>query len=92
MSYEAQFSTFMAFCVCRKINVLELQVAHILCFMEFSVNSNVSVSMIQNHLSALKVKFLFYQLDHNVLADQKIKFNVKSLKINRSLNPVTVIL
>ena len=88
-SYEAQFRTFMAFCVCMKINVLELEVAHILCFMEFLVNSNVSVSMIQNYLFALKAKFIFNQLDHHVLADQKMRLYVKCLKINRPLNPVT---
>ena len=63
--------------------------AHILCFLEFLVNSNVSVSMIQNYLSALKAKFILYQLDHHVLADQKIRLYVNSLKINRPLNPVT---
>ena len=83
--YVVHFRTFLAFCICMKLSVYSIEVAHILCFMEFLVGSIVSVSMIQNHLSGIRAKFVFYDLNSNVLSDQRIRLYIKSLKINRTL-------
>ena len=88
-SYDAHFRSFLAFCICMKISVYSIEVVHILSFMEFLVGSIVSVAMVQNHLSAIRAKFLLYDLNSCVLSDQRIRLYVKSLKINRPLVSVT---
>ena len=72
-----------------KISVYSVEVVHILSFMEFLVGSNVSVSMVQNYWSAIRAKFLLYDLNSCVLLDQRFRLYVKSLKINRPLVSVT---
>ena len=88
-SYEVHFRTFLALCICMKISVYSIEVDHILCFMEFLVGSKVSVSMIQNYLSAVRAKFVFYDLNSCILSDQRIRLYIKSLKINRPLVSAT---
>ena len=58
------------------------------CFMQFLSENEVSVNMIANHLSAVKAKFIENGLDCAVFQDQIIKLYMKSLKINRPLNPI----
>ena len=87
-SYALQFRTFVAFCICMQISIFDVNLQHILCFMQFLSNSELSVHMIANYLSAVKANFILYGLNDAVFQNQKIKLYMKSLKINRPLKPV----
>ena len=87
-SYNSQFRTFIAFCNCMQISIFDVQVQHMLCFMEFLSENKVSVNMIANYLSAVKAKFIVYGLNCAVLQDQKINLYLESLNIHMLFNPI----
>ena len=53
--------------------------------MECLVANHCSCAMIENYLSAIKAKFILFELPFAVFSHPKIKYFVKSLKINRPL-------
>ena len=66
-----------------------LNVSHILAFMECLNANQVSVNMISNYLAAVKAKLVLLGLNTSPLDDRKIKYSVRALKLNRPIN-VTV--
>ena len=50
-------------------------------YLEFLVKKQVSVSMIANHVSAVKAQFIIYGLPFHILEHPEIKYFIKSLKI-----------
>ena len=70
------FTVFVGYCTCSKISLKG----------EYLVRNNVSVNMVANHVSAIKTKFIMYDLDYAILDHPKVWY--VSLKINRPLSIV----
>ena len=58
-----------------------------LSFLECLASNSCSASMIANHVSAIKASFIVYDLPFEVLDHPKVKYFLKSLRVNR---PVTL--
>ena len=78
MMLNLEHSMLSAF-VC-KICIFEVQVQHVLCFMQFLSESNVSVNMIANYLLALKAKFIVHGL---MLFSQSLLKSLKAAQPNQ---------
>ena len=63
----------------------DVNVKFILSFLECLVQSQCSCSMVENYVSAIKANFILYELPFAVLSHPKVKYFIKSLKINRPL-------
>ena len=83
--YRMLFRTFVAFCIVMKISVFHVDCKCILSFMECLVKQQTSVHMLSNYISAIKAMFVMFHLDYKVLEDPKIKYFLKSVRINRPL-------
>ena len=57
-------------------------------YLEFLVENKVSANMLANNVSALKANFVMWDLDFNLWDHPRIKYFLKSVKINRPLCPV----
>ena len=66
------FETFMCFCIYLNVDVCNLNVNHILAFMECLNTNQVSVNMISNYLAAIKTKLVVLHLNASPLDDRKI--------------------
>ena len=84
-AYTMMFRVFIAFCVVVKVSLTSVSVKLLLSFLECLVVNKCSVSMICNHVSAIKANFIVYDLPFQVCDHPKIKYFIKSLKINRPL-------
>ena len=63
-----------------------LNVSHVLAFMECLNANQVSVNMISNYLAAIKAKLVVLGLNILPLDDKKVKYYVRALKLNRPIN------
>ena len=79
------FRIFLGFCECSKIRLQNVTLVTILAYLEFLVKSNVSVNMVANHMSAIKAKFIMFDLDYTMLDHSKVRYFIRSLIINRPL-------
>ena len=61
------FRIFVGFCLCSKIMLQSVTLVNILAYLEFLVKNNVSVNMVANHVSAIKAKFIMFDLDYAIL-------------------------
>ena len=86
--YELLFRNFMGFCVITSLNVQSIQVHDIIAYLEYLVENGVSYNMISNNISALKANFIMYDLRFHLLEHPRIRFFIRSLKINRPLSLV----
>ena len=82
------FRTFMAFCICVNAPLMVISVECILSSLEYLPSYKVSVHMITNYVSAVKAMALIYGLQAEALDDKRIKYYIKSLKVNRQLSVV----
>ena len=83
--YKLLFRTFIAFCVFMKVKMHCVDTKCVLSFLECLARQNTSVHMLGNYVSAIKAMFILFHLDHLVLEDPKIKYFIKSVRINRPL-------
>ena len=83
--YDLLFRNFVGFCICTKVALHHLNLVIILAYLEFLVKNKVSYHMLANNLSALKANCIMYGLDHSLIDHQKVKYFMKSVKINRPL-------
>ena len=79
-AYDAMFRTFVAFCIFTKSNI---NVKVILSFLECLVKNSSSSCMVANYVSAIRASFVMYDLSYYMLDHPKIKYFLKSLRINR---------
>ena len=86
--YHMLFRNFLAFCHCSKIQIAVVNLQHIMAYLQYLVENGVSVNMIANNVSALKSRFIIYQLNHSVFENPQITYFIKALKINRPLKVV----
>ena len=85
-AYITMLRTFIAFCIVTKSCIVSVNVKMVLSFLECLVSNSCSCCMIANYVSALKANFVHYDLPFGVLDHPKVKYFVKSLKINRPLS------
>ena len=71
--------------MCSKMNLQSVSLVTILAYLEFLVKNSVSVNMVANHVSAIKAKFIMYDLQYAILDHPKVRYFIRSLKINRPL-------
>ena len=83
--YTMLFRCFVAFCVCARLNVFELNQMHVLSYIEYLVMHRVSAHMLANHISACKAKFTMYGLQFHLWDHPNVRYLLKSVKINRSI-------
>ena len=84
-AYTMMFRVFIAFCIIMKVSLSYLLVKVSLSFFECLVVNICSVSMICQYASAIKANFIVYDLPFYMCEHPKIKYFIKSLKINRPL-------
>ena len=83
--YVMLFRTFIGFCLCMKLTCNDMLVSTVMAFLEFLVYNKVSTHMIANHVSALRAMAIVYDIPFAALEHPKVKYFMKSLKINRPL-------
>ena len=86
-AYDAMFRTFVAFCIVTKCVLVNINTKVILSFLECLVRSSCSASMVTNYVSAIRASLVMYDLPYHVVDHPKVKYFLKSLRINR---PVVV--
>ena len=79
------FRSLVAFCVCARLNVFKLNKMHVLSYIEYLVMHGVSAHMLANHISACKAKFTMYGLQFHLWDHPNVRYLLKSVKINRSI-------
>ena len=84
-AYTTMFRTFIAFCIVTKSCIVNVNVKVVLSFLVCLVSNSCSCCMVANHVSALKAHFILYDLPFEVLDHPKVKYFVKSMRINRPL-------
>ena len=79
------FRTFIAFSTVTKSCITNVNVKMVLSFIECLVSNACSYCMVANYVFSLKVNFVLCDLPFEVLEHPKVKYFVKTLKINRPL-------
>ena len=77
------FRTFVSFCVYTSIAVENIDVNGLLTFLEYLKHNEISVNMFANYLAAIKAKFSVLGLNASVLDDKRLKYYLRSIKLNR---------
>ena len=85
-AYTMLFKVFIAFCLLMKVSLSNLSVKVLIAFFECLVANKCSVAMVSNYASAIKANFIVYDLPFHICDHPKIKYFIKSLKINRPLS------
>ena len=62
--YNMLFRSFVAFCLFTKVSLSKISVSAVLSYLEFLVENEVSVNMVMNHISAIRVMSILYNLHH----------------------------
>ena len=83
--YAMLFKTFIGFCLCMKLSCNDMFLSTVMAFLEFLVYNKVSTHMVANHVSALRAMAIVYNIPFAALEHPKVKYFIKSLKINRPL-------
>ena len=73
--------------MCSKIIIWCISLQEIMAYLEFLVENNVSANMLANNISALKANFVKWGLKFKIWDHPRIKYFLKSVKINRPLRP-----
>ena len=81
--YTALFRVFVAFCACVNAPLFAISVECILSFLEYLSLYKVSVHMLANYISAVKAMGIIYGLSVEALDDRRVKYFIKSRKVNR---------
>ena len=85
LCYQRLFKVFIGFCISVSVGLYDVSVCTVLCFLEYLMHNNVSVGMIVNYVSALKAMAIVYSIPHEVFQHPKIKYFIKSIRMNRPL-------
>ena len=76
-AYTRYFKDFLGFLV----------LVEVLAYMEYMLQSGMSASNITNHMAGIRAMFVAYGLNPSVLTDNRIPLFLKSVRINRPLQP-----
>ena len=83
--YLLLFRTFLAFVIHMKVKLAKVDCSVILSFLELLTKHNTSTHMVANYVAAIKAKFMVFGLQYWVLDDPRVKYFLRSLKVNRPL-------
>ena len=84
--YTTLSCSFVAFCVCAKMNVFKLNELHILSYLEYLIiTQGVSLNMLANNISACRAKFVMNGLYLALRDHSNVRYLLKSVKINRHI-------
>ena len=83
--YELLIRNFVAFCICLKRSLHNINLGVVLAYLKYLVENNVSVHMVSNNISAIRASLIMYGLDYLYLDHPRVRYFVKALKINRPL-------
>ena len=86
-AYTRYFKDFLGFLVVADLSLPQVTTMDILAYMEHLLQNGMSVSNIANHMTGIKAMFLAYGLNPSPLADNRISLFLKSVRINRPLQP-----
>ena len=84
--YTMLFRSFIGFSISMKLSHSNMLLSTVMAFLEFLVYNKVSTHMVINHVSALKAMAIVYDIPLVALEHPKVKYFIKSLKINRPLS------
>ena len=82
-AYSVMFRTFVSFCVYMSIAVESVDVNGLLAFLECLKYNKTSVNMLANYLAAIRANFHVLGLNARILEDKRLKYYLKSIKLNR---------
>ena len=85
-AYLNMFHLFVAFCILNKVLLCNINKKVILAFLECVVLNHFSTCVVTNYISAIRAYFVIYNLSFVIFDHPKIKYYIKSLKINRPLS------
>ena len=80
--YKMLFRNFVAFCVFVNLSLKKANAKNVISFLEYLVQQTTSVHMLANHVAAIKANCIIYNLDKSCGTDPKIKYFLKSVRIN----------
>ena len=84
-AYDAMFKVFVAYCIVAGVLMSDVNVKIVMSFLECMVRNHCSCAVLENYMSAIKANFVLYDLPFVVFEHPKIKYFIKSIKINRPL-------
>ena len=85
-AYDAMFRVFVAFCIVAGVLMSNVNVEVVMSFLECMVQNHCSCAVLENYMSAIKANFVLYDLPFLVFDHPKIKYFIRSIKINRPLS------
>ena len=86
-AYTRYFKDFLGFLVVADLSLPQATTLDILAYMGHLLQSGMSVSNIINHMAGIRAMFVAYGLNPSVLTDNRIALFLKSVRINRPLEP-----
>ena len=87
-AYRWMFELFLAFLVALDLSLPQVSTLDVLAFMEYLVESGMPAANITNHLTAIRSMLIVYNREASAFRDHRIPLFIKSVKINRPLQPV----
>ena len=73
------------------LSLPQVSTMDILAYMEHLLQSGMSASNITNHIAGIRAMFVVYGLNPTILTDNRIVLFLKSVRINRPLQPHIVL-
>ena len=83
--YASLFRSFVAFCVCVKLDISQLNVMHVLSYLEYLITQKVTANMLANHVSACRAKFIMNGLQFELWDHPNVRYLLRSVRINRPI-------
>ena len=90
-AYTKYFKDFLGFLVVAELSLPQVSIMDILAYMEHLLQSGMSASNITNHIAGIRAMFVGYGFNPTILADNRIALLLKSVRINRPLQPHIVL-
>ena len=86
-AYLRMFRDFLGFLVAAGFHLGQVNHVMLLAFMEYLVLNQISPANISNYLAGIRAQCIVFNLDTVAFQHQQIQYFLKSLKINRPLQP-----
>ena len=84
--YQLLFRNFVGFCCLADILIQDISLHSVMAYLEYLALNKVSVHMVANNVAAIKANFVMYGIDHSVMEHPRVKYFLKSMRINRPLS------
>ena len=86
-AYRRMFLLFLSFLVAVGLSLPQVDTLDILAFIEYLLQAGMTAANITNHLTAIRSCCIIYNIDNTPFRDNRLPLFIKSIKINRSLQP-----